>query len=206
MRVEDYLAQMPMFERELTDFQEKVMIALHDRRRSSKRIGDLLTTYANLVIDSPHPEQKALIEIEKPTKEMLWDEAMRQTEKETEPAPALFQNWCLPNNKEGEEKMKTELKADPLLAEIASQLCSGRVCFARSDKTDRLPICSPSEAKALERCITKVKAKQPKYCEKEWHKPPEEMRKGCYNPWAVCRASVGCRLGGMPKYEKRIKS
>jgi hypothetical protein len=398
MRVEDYLAQMPMFERELTDFQEKVMIALHDRCRSSKRIGDLLTTYANLVIDSPHPEQKALIEMEKPTKEMLWDEAMRRTEKETEPAPALFQNWCFPNNKEGEEKMKTELKADPLLTEIASQLCTGgicfakgdrksylpppkqtkieydaddyeipnpqsveiqsvklyrggdrthvtdytalefvyftpeysyareyaevaqdgviavieqsgklldlrglpadirtelnepvdlgrvlglpgewmysgdkygiwydfrlenndifaeqireagydgiiwleesrhrihtavallpevispvisiielknaslelrRVCFARGDKTDRLPICSPSEAKALERCITKVKAKQPKYCEKEWHKPPEEMRKGCYNPWAICRASVGCRLGGMPKYEERIKS
>jgi hypothetical protein len=98
------------------------------------------------------------------------------------------------------------LKADPLLTEIASQLCTGGICFARGDETDRLPICSPSEAKALERCITRVKAKQPKYCEKEWHKPPEEMREGCYNPFAICRASVGCRLGGVPKYEKRIES
>ena len=55
MSVNDYLAQMPMFERELSDFQEKVMLALHDRRRSPKRIGDFLSTYANLVIDSPHP-------------------------------------------------------------------------------------------------------------------------------------------------------
>jgi hypothetical protein len=67
-----------------------------------------------------------------------------------------------------------------------------------------LPICSPSEAKALERCITRVKAKQPKYCEKEWHKPPEKMREGCYNPWAVCRASVGCRLGGTEEYERKV--
>jgi hypothetical protein len=102
------------------------------------------------------------------------------------------------------EETKAELRADPLLTEIASQLCTGGVCFARSDKTDRLPICSPSEAEALERCIIKVKAKQPKYCEKEWHKPPEEMRKGCYNPWATCRASVGCRLGGTEEYEERI--
>jgi DNA adenine methylase len=176
-----------------------------------------------------------------------------------------------------EEKMKTELKADPLLTEIASQLCTGGICFARGNemeipplvkrgvfelktygkvsdwyfaseeerkavdkwlakikhplvfepgtmeqryiaivkemaerrnpgenKENVLPICSPSEAEALERCIAKVKAKQPKHCEKEWHKPPEEMREGCYNPYSVCRASVGCRLGGTEEYERKI--
>jgi hypothetical protein len=156
-----------------------------------------------------------------------------------------------------EYKLKAEMAQDPLLTEIASQLCTGGTCLAGKvrykpgeivkykdervrvlehigDRVDifipsrqkevwvkpemlqrierqpiqenPLPICSPSEAKALERCIIKVKAKQPKYCEKEWHKPPEEMREGCYNPFAICRASVGCRLGGMPKYEERIKS
>jgi DNA adenine methylase len=72
------------------------------------------------------------------------------------------------------------------------------------EQKNPLPICSPSEAKALERCIAKVKAKQPKYCEKEWHKSPEEMREGCYNPYSVCRASVGCRLGGTEEYERKV--
>ncbi len=94
MRVEDYLAQMPMWEREIDEFQEKILIALHDRRRSPRRIGEMLSVYANLVIDSPHPAQVALIEVATPNKEAFWAEAMRKTEREPEPAAALFQNVC----------------------------------------------------------------------------------------------------------------
>lgn len=37
-----------------------------------------------------------------------------------------------------------------------------------------------------ERCVKKVKARQPKKCkESKWQAP------GCYNPWAVCTAKVG---------------
>jgi hypothetical protein len=56
------------------------------------------------------------------------------------------------------------------------------VRFARGDKTDRLSICSPSEARKLERCILDVKKKI-----------KETGYKG--NPYAICRASVGCRFG-----------
>lgn len=94
MRLEDYLAQMPMWEREIDEFQEKILIALHDRRRSPRRIGEMLSVYANLVIDSPHPAQVALMEVAKPDKEAFWAEAMRKTEREPEPAAALFQNMC----------------------------------------------------------------------------------------------------------------
>ena len=37
-----------------------------------------------------------------------------------------------------------------------------------------------------ERCVLKVKERQPKSCEKnKW------QGKGCYNPWAVCTVRVG---------------
>ena len=183
MRVEDYLAQMPMFEQELNDFQEKIMVALHDRRRSPKRIGELLSHYANLVIDSPHPDQAVLIEVEAPSKEMFWDEAMRRTEREAEPAPVLFQNWCNGKancatlyKKGGELKM-----SDPLLAEIASKVCSTGVCFAEPKKKSRLPICTSKQVAARERCIIKLKPRQ----------KAGEIR----SAYAVCTAAVSCRPG-----------
>jgi len=225
MSVSDYLAQMPMFERELNDFQEKVMLAFHDRRRSPKRIGNLLSTYANLVIDSPHPEQAVLIEVEKPSKEAFWEEAMRQTEREAEPAPALFSNVCTGGSKcysrdalddimmshdpellerlhsPGEtislEEMRKELctggrcynksggemkMSDPILAEVTSQICSTGICLAGAKKKSKLPICTVSQAKALRRCAEDVKAKI-----------KETGYKG--NPFAICRASLGCRPG-----------
>jgi len=47
----------------------------------------------------------------------------------------------------------------------------------------------------FERCVLKVKEKQPKSCEKSKWK-----NKGCYNPWAICNKSVGKpRRVGRPK-------
>ena len=38
----------------------------------------------------------------------------------------------------------------------------------------------------FERCVLKVKSKQPKSCKsKKW------KGKGCYNPWAICTKTVG---------------
>lgn len=37
----------------------------------------------------------------------------------------------------------------------------------------------------FERCVLQVKAKQKSYC-----KASSYTRKGCYNPWAVCHASI----------------
>lgn len=80
--------------------------------------------------------------------------------------------------------MDAELQA---ICEALGPACVGQ----ESEK----PICTPEQYEALERCITKVKEKQPAYCEKEWRKKPEDMREGCYNPWRVCYESVGCRPG-----------
>ena len=94
---------------------------------------------------------------------------------------------------------EVQMKQDPILAEVTSQICSSGICLAKRSK---LPICSPSQAKVLERCILDVKAKLPAKCKPYWSKPLEEQPGRCYNAWAVCRSSVGCRLGGSKKYEK----
>jgi len=57
----------------------------------------------------------------------------------------------------------------------------------------KLPICTRTEAKKLERCILDVKAKI-----------TETGYQG--NPFAICRASLGCRLGGSRKYERKVKA
>ena len=103
---------------------------------------------------------------------------------EVEEAPTLFQNWCYGGNGKGEKKICGGMveMADALLAEIARQICTSGACFARGDKKAKLPICSPMEAKVLERCILDVKAKI-----------KETGYKG--SPFAICRASVGCRFG-----------
>ena len=49
----------------------------------------------------------------------------------------------------------------------------------------------PGFAEALERCVLHVKVDLPEWCtEAEWRKPLAERRPGCYNPYAVCRASL----------------
>ena len=155
------------------------MLALHDRRRSPKRIGDLLSTYASLVIDSPHPEQAVLIEVEKPNKKVFWEKAMRQTEREVQPAPVLSSNICTGDrcyNKEGEVKM-----SDPILAEVTRQVCSTGMCFSKPGKKSKLPICTSSQAKARESCIRQLKPRQ----------KAGEIR----SAFAVCTATIGCRPG-----------
>ena len=107
-------------------------------------------------------------------------------------APALFSNICTGGKcyNGGEVKM-----ADPILAEITRQICSTGICLAEPKKRSKLPICTASEKKKLESCILAVKAKLPAKCEPYWSKPANKQPEDCVNPWAVCRASLGCRLG-----------
>jgi hypothetical protein len=80
-----------------------------------------------------------------------------------------------------------ELRQDPILAEIASQICTVGLCNPDSEK----PICSSNELKKLERCITKVKARNV-----EAGYPPEGTgSRKAPNPWAVCSTAIGCRPG-----------
>ena len=90
---------------------------------------------------------------------------------------------------------EVEVAQDPLLAEITKQVCSTGACFAKGSNPKKLSICSASEKKKLEWCILDVKAKLPSKCEPYWSKSASKQPDDCVNPWAVCRASLGCRPG-----------
>ncbi|MBA7611563.1 hypothetical protein ES703_18789 [subsurface metagenome] len=107
LTVDKYLAQEQLFERELTDFQEGILIVLEKYRRSPKKLGRVFTAYAEGVIASPPPAQTAMFPEAKISKRELWEKALGQAEHEPEAreAPSLFQ-------------------ADPLLDEITHQICS----------------------------------------------------------------------------------
>ncbi len=60
MSVGDYLAQMPLFERELTPFQESLLKYLDENGRKPKRLASLFEAYAAEVMQQPDPNQGAL--------------------------------------------------------------------------------------------------------------------------------------------------
>jgi len=88
---------------------------------------------------------------------------------------------------------KAKLKFDPLLTAIGCQIGVG--CLASPKKT-KMPVCTAEQKTKRESCIIQVKAKLPSGCtRKEWSKPQDKRKTGCYNPFSVCSSSVGCRLG-----------
>jgi len=106
MTVDRYLAQQQLFARELTDFQEGIMIILEKYRRSPKKLGRVFTAYAEGVIATPAPQQVAMFPGDPVSKEELWTRAVEQAELEPESkAPTMFQD-------------------DPLLDEISQQICN----------------------------------------------------------------------------------
>lgn len=117
-----------------------------------------------------------------------------------EPAYAEIAQWARESRKELEpylwtykkqpDKEGIEMGIDPILAEVTNQICSTGVCFA-GKKKGRLPICNQAQRELLEDCILEVKKKI-----------KETGYKG--NPFAICRRSIGCRIGGSEKYEERV--
>jgi len=84
MTVETYLAQSQMIERELTPFQERVLQVLDEYSRSAKHIGEILSNYAQAVIDSPPPGQSSMMGDIRATKEELFENAVRAVRVEVE--------------------------------------------------------------------------------------------------------------------------
>lgn len=78
MTVAKYLAQAQILERELTPFQERVLAVLDERCRSAKHIGSILSSYAQLVIDSPPLSQVSFVPEAKATKEQLFETAVKR--------------------------------------------------------------------------------------------------------------------------------
>jgi len=78
MDVKKYLAQLQMLERELTPFQERILAVLDEHSKSARRIGSILGTYAQLVLDSPPPQQASMIEAVRASKQELFETAVRR--------------------------------------------------------------------------------------------------------------------------------
>jgi len=89
MTVAKYLAQAQILERELTPFQERVLAVLDERCRSAKHIGAILSSYAQLVIDSPPPSQVSFVPEAKATKEQLFETAVKRATTDHNKVPPL---------------------------------------------------------------------------------------------------------------------
>ncbi len=77
MTVPKYIAQLAMGTRELSVFQERVLIVLDQHSRSARRIATILSGYAQAVIDSPAPAQAAFMPEARATKEQLFEQAVK---------------------------------------------------------------------------------------------------------------------------------
>jgi len=73
-----------------------------------------------------------------------------------------------------EHKISDLKQVDPVLDTIGSQVCGAGLCKPGGTT---VPVCTKKRRKVLERCIRKVKRSNRKV-----------------NPFAVCTASVGCKL------------
>ncbi len=79
MTVPKYLQQSQLFERELTPFQERILVVLDQNSKSARKIGAILGEYARLVIESPSPAQGSLMPgMDRLTKEELFESAVKQ--------------------------------------------------------------------------------------------------------------------------------
>lgn len=73
MSVEEYLNQGNMFGAAITPTQRKILIALHERRRSGKHVEELLSNWASLVEQQPDPHQTGMFGNTSLTKDELVD-------------------------------------------------------------------------------------------------------------------------------------
>jgi len=90
--IKDYLSQSGLFGRDLTPEQENLLIFFNDAGRSRKRTRELLTTYADAVIESPHPNQGAMFASAQETKgELLGRIIERETGLSKGSASGLFE-------------------------------------------------------------------------------------------------------------------
>lgn len=69
------------------------------------------------------------------------------------------------------------------LKELAKS--KGMTGYSQLNKADLIKKLRGKSTSKFERCVKKVKAKQPSHCKKNKYKG-----KDCYNPWAVCHSSL----------------
>ena len=107
LSVADYLAQQQLFERELTEFQELVLITLDTRSRSARKMADVFKAYAEIVLETPPPAQGGFFEAEPVDKEATWRRAVKRSESASLVAaqkdPKDRIDWCNMTDRESAE-------------------------------------------------------------------------------------------------------
>ena len=71
MSVDMYLSQTSMFGDDITPLQKDILVALHERRRSGKKVKELMSGWANIVESQSHPDQMGMFGGAKPAKKEL---------------------------------------------------------------------------------------------------------------------------------------
>lgn len=84
LTVDKYFSQSQMFGKELSPFQEKVLLTIDKYRRSPNRLGAIFSGYARSVVAQPPPQQTSMMAMAPVSKEQLWDNAERRTAEELE--------------------------------------------------------------------------------------------------------------------------
>jgi hypothetical protein len=94
MTVDKYLSQSQMFARELTPFQEEILVTLEKYKSSPRKLANILNAYAEAVIESPPPAQISMLPGEELVKEDLWRSAMTHAEEPAEQPVTMFEEAC----------------------------------------------------------------------------------------------------------------
>lgn len=92
LTVEKYLKQSQLFTRELSTFQEGMLSVIENNRRSAKRLGNILSAYADNVIRLLPPEQTSMLPMPSPTKEELWEKSVNSAGVEQQPEMIMHKN------------------------------------------------------------------------------------------------------------------
>ena len=80
LNVTDYLAQQQLFERELTTFQETILVTIDERSRSARRMAGVFRAYAELVIAEPPPQQAGFFPENARPRQEVWESATSDAE------------------------------------------------------------------------------------------------------------------------------
>lgn len=78
LHAHEYLAQGQLFSRELSPAQEQILAALDERRRSGKKVKDLVSEWADIVEAQPNPNQMSFLGDKPPKKEELIERWLKE--------------------------------------------------------------------------------------------------------------------------------
>jgi hypothetical protein len=150
--ITNYLSQTTLFERELTPFQERLLLYLNDISNSPKRVREFISAYAEAVMNAPAVGQMAMFDVAAPTKGEILDQIVKAQAAENAAEQPLFAGLA------GEAQAGT--KQTPAITTPApqgSQLAGREVAPAPQRPEAEVPA-EPRPERTVEKSPAKVSA------------------------------------------------